>query len=107
MARVRHILQDEGFVLNPKKGRVQRKSRRQSVTGVVVNGSKPSMARDEVRRLRAILHGAKKTGLEAQNKEGVPHFEAHLRGKLAYLMMIDRDKGRSMLDQLDAITRAK
>jgi len=41
--------------------------------------------RAEVRRLRAILHGARRSGLQAQNREGRPHFEAWLRGKLAYL----------------------
>ncbi len=37
LARVRHVVQDEGFALNPNKGRLQRRAGRQSVTGVVVN----------------------------------------------------------------------
>ena len=102
LARVRHIVKEEGFALNPKKGRVQRKAGRQLVTGVVVN-DKPGLAREEVRRLRAILHGAKKTGLAAQNRENLPHFEAWLRGKIAYLSMIDRAKGSALLRQLEAL----
>jgi retron-type reverse transcriptase len=104
IARVRHIVQEEGFALNSRKGRIQRASGRQQVTGIVVN-AKPGMPRDEVRRLRAILHAAKKTGLAAQNKENRPNFEAWLRGKIAYLMMIDRKKGAAMLAQLDALKR--
>jgi retron-type reverse transcriptase len=102
IARVRHILSEEGFSLNPRKGRVQRAAGRQSVTGIVVN-DKLSVPREEVRRLRAILHRAGKTGLAAQNREGHPYFEAWLRGKLAYLAMIDRARGFEMLRQLDAL----
>ena len=102
LARVRHIVDDEGFALNPKKGRVQRSGRRQSVTGVVVN-AKPGVARDEVRKLRAILHAAKTTGLDAQNREGRPHFESWLRGKIAYVSMIDRAKGERLLRAFEAL----
>jgi hypothetical protein len=107
LARVRHIVAShkdgENFALNPKKGRVQRASGRQTVTGVVVN-EKPSLPRDEVRKLRAILHNAKKTGLAAQNRDKLPHFAAWLRGKLAYLQMIDRPLGQKMLKLLDDLS---
>jgi retron-type reverse transcriptase len=105
-AMVRHALEDEGFALNPKKGRVQSVANRQTVTGIVVN-QKPGVPRQEVRRLRAILHQAKKTGLKAQNRENHPHFEAWLRGKLAYLFMVDPAKGGPMLKALDALTGGK
>ncbi len=75
------------------------------MTGIVVN-DRPSVPRDEVRRLRAILHHAAKTGLAAQNREGLPHFEAHLRGKLAYLHMIDPEKAGPLQAQLEAIVGA-
>jgi len=101
LARVRHIVQDEGFALNPKKGRVQRRNRRQEVTGVVVN-DKPGTPRAELRKLRAILHNAQKTGLAAQNHAQHPHFEAWLRGKIGYVMMIDAQKGALLAQALDA-----
>ncbi len=102
VARVRHIVQEEGFAINVRKGRVQRRGGRQEVTGVVVN-DRLALARDEVRRLRAILHGARRTGLTAQNREGRPHFAAWLRGKIAYLTMIDRPRGLAYLRQLEAL----
>lgn len=102
LARVRHVAAEEGFTLHPRKGRVQRAGGRQTVTGIVVN-QKPALAREEVRRLRAILHGARRTGLEAQNREGRPYFAAWLRGKLAYLAMVDRERGLAMLRELDAL----
>jgi retron-type reverse transcriptase len=103
IAKVREIVEDEGFALNPKKGRVQRKSARQSVTGVVVN-DKPTVPRDEYKRLRAILHRAKFTGLEAQNREGREHFARWLEGKIAYVSMVDAKKGAALEAALAAVT---
>jgi len=102
LACARHILEEEGFRLNPKKGRVQRRGGRQEVTGIVVN-DKPGIAREEVRRLRAILHAAKTTGLAAQNREGRENFEAWVRGKIAYVAMVDRAKGGALLAALAQI----
>lgn len=59
------------------------------------------------RTLRAILHNAKKTGLAAQNREGHPHFVAYLRGKVAYVTMIDRARGEQLRAALDALPDAR
>ncbi|MFZ5444076.1 MAG: reverse transcriptase family protein [Myxococcota bacterium] len=103
-ASIRHVVQDEGFALNPKKGRAQGKGGRQDVTGVVVN-VKPGVPREEVRRLRAILHQAKKTGLEAQNREKVADFRRVIEGKIAWVTMIDRAKGERLKAAFDALPR--
>ncbi|MGE0549143.1 MAG: reverse transcriptase family protein [Kofleriaceae bacterium] len=103
MSRVRAIVRDEGFAINEAKGRVQRHARRQQVTGIVVN-DKLGVPREEIRRLRAILHRAKQTGLAAQNRDKRPDFEAYLRGKIAYIAMIDPAKGAALRAQLDAVT---
>ena len=101
-ASVRHVVQDEGFRLNRKKARIQRSGRRQSVTGIIVN-DRLGLPRTEVRRLRAIVHNAEKTGLAAQNREDDPKFEAKLMGKIAYLSMVDPDKGRPLLERLQRL----
>jgi RNA-directed DNA polymerase len=75
------------------------RERAQEVTGVVVN-DKPGVARDDVRRLRAILHLAEKTGLAAQNREDRPHFEAWRHGKIGYVMIMDRAKGTALAEKL-------
>jgi len=104
LAKVRHIVEDEGFRVNRKKTRVQRSGGRQQVTGIVVNRSgKLTLPRAEVRRLRAILHQAKKTGLAAQNRDAHPDFEAHLRGKIAYVAMVDPARGAKLKAALDAV----
>lgn len=102
IARVRHVAKEEGFVLHEEKGRVQRKKGRREVTGVVVN-DKPGVAREEVRALRAILHRAKTTGLEAQNRAGLPRFAEHVRGRIAYVSMIDPEKGAKLRAALEAL----
>jgi RNA-directed DNA polymerase len=103
LARVRHIVAEEGFAINPKKGRIQRAGRRQSVTGIVVN-QKPSVPREEVRTLRAILHRARTTGLAAQNREGRADFEAHIQGRIAYLHMVDPARAAPLRAALAEIT---
>ncbi len=98
MARVRHIAGEEGFRINSKKTRVLRRNTAQTVTGVVVN-EKVNLSRRELRRLRAILHQAAKTGLEAQNRDEQPHFAAWLRGKIAYVRMVRPDLAEKLLTQ--------
>ncbi|MEM9070116.1 MAG: reverse transcriptase family protein [Myxococcota bacterium] len=104
LAKVRHIIEDEGFRVNAKKTRVQRSGGRQSVTGIVVNRSdRLTLPRKEVRRLRAILHRAKTEGLEAQNRHGIPDFRAHLQGKIAYLSMVDPRRGEQLRKAFDEV----
>ncbi|MDB5346294.1 MAG: hypothetical protein JWP89_4671 [Schlesneria sp.] len=102
LARVRHIVQDEGFFVNEKKTRVLKQSSAMSVTGVVVN-RRPGVCRREVRRLRAILHNANKQGLASQNRDNDPLFEARLRGQIAFVQMINADQGRPLLESLNSL----
>lgn len=102
LAKVRNIAREEGFAVNEKKTRVMRRSAAQTVTGVVVN-DKPSISRDELRRLRAILHRAKSEGLDAQNREGRPNFREWLRGKIAFVAMVRPDVGAKLKAALDAL----
>lgn len=102
LARVRHIVEAEGFAVNEKKLRVLRRSAPQTVTGIVVN-EKPSAPRSERRRLRAILHRARLEGLEKQNRAGHPNFAAWLRGHVAYVSMVNPDQGAKLKARMDAI----
>src|SRR5262249_32965661 len=104
MARVRHIAEDEGFALNVKKSRVQRRNAAQCVTGLVVN-DRPGVPRATVRRLRAILHRARREGLEAQNREGRPAFGAWLEGMIAYIGMVRPVVGARLRAELEAVRR--
>ena len=102
MARIRHMAEDEGFRINDKKTRVLRPSQRQTVTGVVVN-DKLSVPRKTIRRIRAILHNAQQTGLEAQNRDGHPNFEGWLLGMIAWINMVNPEQGSRLNTQLKGI----
>lgn len=95
MARVRHICLDEGFKVNEKKTRVLRPSASQRVTGIVVN-DRVNVPRKIIRRMRAILHQAQFTGLEAQNRENHPEFHAEVLGMIAYISMVNPERGAEL-----------
>lgn len=105
LARLRHIAQEEGFTVNEAKTRVQRQNSRQTVTGIVVN-KRPNVPREIVRRIRAILHRAEAEGLEAQNRENLPHFEAWVGGMIAYIHMVHPERGRALKAKFDAVRRS-
>jgi RNA-directed DNA polymerase len=102
MARVRHIAEEEGYLVNEKKSRVLRRNTAQLVTGLVVN-ERPSVRRRELRRLRAILHRARTEGLERQNREGRPNFWAWLQGKIAYVRMSRPEVGAKLQQELQQV----
>lgn len=95
LAVVRRVIAAEGFTVHPDKTRVMRAGRRQEVTGVVVN-AKTSIARDEWRQLRAVLHNCAKHGLESQNREQHPNFAGYLAGKVAWVRMVDPRRGAQL-----------
>ena len=92
----------EGFAEHTDKTRVMRSSRRQEVTGVVVN-TRPKISREQTRELRAILHNAARHGLASQNRDGRSDFAAYLRGRVEFACMVDP---ASATKWRDALTRA-
>jgi len=102
MARIRHITADEGFAVNEKKTRVLRKNTAQSVTGIIVN-DRAGISRRQVRRLRAILHRAGSEGLPRQNRQNHPHFEAWVRGTIAYINMINPGQAKPLQEALASL----
>ena len=104
MARVRHIAEDEGFAVNEKKSRVQRRNTAQQVTGLVVN-ERPGIRRKDLRRLRAILHRARFEGLDRQNRDGRPNFRAWLQGKIAFVSMVRPEIGLRLKAKFDELVQ--
>ena len=101
--RVKAVLRNEDFSLRADKTRFARKGARQLVTGLVVNRA-VAVPREERRRLRAILHNAKKTGLAAQNREKHPKFAEHLRGRIAFLGSVQPEKAMKLAEQFVQIS---
>lgn len=102
MARLRHIATDEGFAINEKKTRVQRRHQAQVVTGLIVN-DRVTVSRKELRRLRSILHHAATEGLESQNKHHHPNFRAYMSGMIAYVAATRPELAREMKQQLSQV----
>lgn len=99
LGTVERIAGEEGFALKRQKTRILRRNTRQVVTGLVVN-DRPGVGREEVRRIRAILHRARTEGLAAQNREERPNFRAWLLGKIAYIRMVRPEVGAKLLAEL-------
>jgi hypothetical protein len=82
------IVAAEGFAVNAEKTRVMRAGRRQAVAGVVVNKAM-GLSRQERRKLRAALHRQNTVG-------GDPGEQLRLRGKLAYLFMLNKAQAMAL-----------
>ncbi|HWF49067.1 MAG TPA: reverse transcriptase family protein [Solirubrobacteraceae bacterium] len=93
---VAEIAREQGFALNPGKSVLSTAAARQSVCGVVVNVH-PNIVRTEYDRLKAILHNVARRGPESENRSGVSDFEAHLRGRIAWVASLNPDRGERLL----------
>lgn len=99
---VRAISGDEGFALNSGKTRIRPSTRRQLVTGVVVN-SRPGVPREQREILRAVLHDAAVNGAEAANRTGHAAFREHLNGRVGWVEAVNPLQGSRLRRQFDAI----
>ncbi len=96
------IVAEEDLVVNKEKIRILRRSRRQQVTGIVVN-DKTTTPRERRRLVEAILHNAQKTGLQEQNREGSANFRAYIQGLIGYISAADPERGQRLLSTLQNI----
>jgi len=96
---LKHAITENGFRENGKKTRLQHKTERQVVTGLIVN-SKINVDKTFLRRVRAMLHAWRKYGyaqaaIEHSGKYRVkqsisrdPEFHAIIRGMISYIFMV-------------------
>jgi len=101
--RLRDIISESQFVPNQRKLWVMRSGGRQIVTDLVVNNS-PAVPREEVDRLRAIIHNAMKAGgLASQNRSNHPAFRDHLLGRIAWVARFKPTKAEKLRRMLEAV----
>jgi retron-type reverse transcriptase len=86
------IIGEEGFAAHPGKTRCMGRGGRQLVTGVVVNETL-GLPRGERRRLRAALHRQRIVGGSGDAGES-----RRLRGKIAYLSMLNPDQATKLAE---------
>lgn len=88
--------------MNKQRTRIQRPNTLPSVTGIVVN-KRPNIPREMVRSIRAILHAAKSTGLNAQNREEHPHFESWVGGMISYIHMVNPERAAKLKAEFETV----
>ncbi len=86
-ALVAEIVRDEGFAVAAEKTRILHRAQSQRIGGLVVN-THPAVPRRERERLEAILHHCVHAGPASQNRDGIADFQAHLRGRVAYVASV-------------------
>lgn len=102
---VDQICHQEGFFVNQAKFRIIRASRRQCVTGIVVNDSL-RVPREERRRFRAMIHNCRRNGIDAETR-GDLGFRGYLSGFASYLAMVHPEEGRPLLQEVKELLRGE
>ena len=83
------VLESEQFIVNPDKIAVMRRGARQSVTGLVVNGTQgPRVSRRDLKRFRAVLHDIEQNGAEQVSEKMGKSALSYARGYLAFVHMV-------------------
>lgn len=99
--RLEALINDNGFSVNHDKVRLQHRTQRQEVTGLIVN-RRPNVDRAYRRQIRAMLHAWEKYGLENAELtylnahrhkyrspfKQLPRYENVVRGKIEFLGMV-------------------
>jgi RNA-directed DNA polymerase len=96
------IVEQEGFKANPDKVKVMSRSQPQELAGNIVN-NKNGPGRPKYRDLRAIIHNCLRYGPETQNREIHPHFQQHLRGRIAQFTYLNPRLGDQLLTEFKKI----
>ncbi len=100
--RIKHAVEEEGFRLNAAKTRIQRNSRRQEVTGLVVN-EQVNVPRAALRRFRATLFQIERDGPAGKRWGHSPDVMASIEGFANFVAMVDAEKGTQLQQQVRAI----
>jgi hypothetical protein len=95
---VAHIAITEGFSVNHRKTRLMRQGVSQRLTGMTLNRF-PNYPRKDYDQLKAILYNCVQLGPKSQNRNQLPHFKAHLHGRIDFVRSLNPAKAEK-LDRL-------
>jgi S1-C subfamily serine protease len=98
---LRHVIESNGFAVNPTKSRLQLGDCRQEVTGIGVNVF-PNVNRSLIREVRAMIHAWRRYGLDDAERvfhekftkpdrrpgAAEPSFRRMVKGKLDFIQMV-------------------
>jgi RNA-directed DNA polymerase len=100
--QVAAVLLEEELAVNHRKTRIMRPGVRQYLAGLVTN-QHLNIVRRDLDRLKAVLTNCVRMGPQSQNRQGVPCFQARLKGRVAFVEMINPLKGRRLRAIFDRI----
>ena len=103
LAAVGGMIRQEGFSVHPGKTRDRHRSRRQVVTGIVVN-DRTNVPRPDYDRLKAVLHDCRRNGPVAANRDAHTDFRAHLLGRISWVSALNPARGARLRAVFDEIT---
>lgn len=112
----KEIIKEEGFAVNEAKTRILRSGRRQKITGVVIN-KRPNIAREEIKRLRAVIYNCGHKDIKqemirwAKNEKKLANpysytlgqFRFSLLGRIGFVRMVNPEIGKKLFKQFDAL----
>lgn len=102
LRRIQHAVGGENFEIHPEKTRVLRRSRRQEVTGLVVN-ERVNVSRKMLRKFRAVLFQIERDGPAGKRWGNGDDVIASIEGFANFVAMVDSEKGKRFQDQVQAI----
>ena len=100
--KVGSIALDEGFQVQFRKTRIMRAATQQSAAGIVINQG-TNAKRSEFDLLKAILFNSVLKGPSTQNRDGLPDFQSHLRGRINWVHQLNPDRGEKLMAMFRAI----
>lgn len=104
LRRTESIVVHEGFTINPEKTRILRKKSSQlDVTGIVVNGDRPSLDRKTLKRFRATLHQIEQAGPTGQHWGKSHNVMSAIAGYANYVATVLPEKGAKFQAQVQRI----
>jgi RNA-directed DNA polymerase len=93
---------EEGFSIHYRKTRIMQHGVRQRLAGIVVN-ERLNVTRTDYDRLKATLTNCIRHGASSQNRAGHRDFQAHLLGRISFVEMVNRTRGRRLHELFDKI----
>lgn len=107
LSEITHIVTSElrryELTINPNKTQIGKPQLSGTkVLGVVI-GTSISISKQYRREIRAILHNAQRTGLDAQNRDGRYNFRQHLAGRIGFIETFNKKEGQDLRKSLVTI----
>jgi hypothetical protein len=97
------IVMEEDFAVHHRKTRIMRRGVRQRLAGVVVN-EHPNVIRADYDKLKATLTNCVRYGAPSQNRMNCDDFRGHLLGRIAFVGMLNPNRGsrlRAIFDWIE------